>query len=136
MFSSTSFSIPKVEDDDVVMLLPTSGTSGLSKLTIVTNGMFKCSVSVSKFARLVVLFSYEPIRQSLDTLSKGGRIGLYSGSLDRMSQDILVLRPTLFGATPTFWYGLYRQYQAEVDALKAGNTNKRAVIAAIASERD
>ena len=70
--------------DDVTMLLPTSGTSGLPKLTIVTEGMMKAQGRPPDFGVDIVMLSFEPLRQSLDVLVKGGQIGMYSGSMDRL----------------------------------------------------
>lgn len=49
------------------------------------------------------MYAFEPLKQSLDVISKGGSIGVFSGSLDRISEDCQILRPTIFGATPAVW---------------------------------
>lgn len=66
------------------MLLPTSGTSGLPKLTIITDSMLLGQAKPPDFAVETVMLSFEPLRQSLDLLAKGGRIGVYSGSMGRL----------------------------------------------------
>ena len=38
---------------------------------------------------------------------------MFSGSLDDLMDDIRVLRPTVFGSTPLFFEGLYRDFQLE-----------------------
>jgi hypothetical protein len=60
---------------------------------------------ISSYLTRLVMLSHEPLRQSLDVLAKGGRIGMWTGSQTRMFEDIKALRPTVFGATPTLWQG-------------------------------
>ena len=115
---------PKKDKDYPIMLMPTSGTSGIPKLTIMTDSMMVQQANPAKTGKIMVMFSHEPMRQSLDLLAKGGRIGAYSGSLARLHEDIHLLRPTAFGATPTFWNGLHQQYKFEVHE-KIQNENKK-----------
>jgi long-chain acyl-CoA synthetase len=104
--------------DELALLLPTSGTSdGSPKLTIVTDGMLRQQArTVRNNRQPVVMLAYEPLRQTLDVLAKGGRIGVFSGSLDRLLEDAQALRPTVFGGMPTFWQGLYSHFQQELTA--------------------
>lgn len=87
-------------------------------------------VSPPKAAVVTVLLAHEPLRQSLDVLAKGGRIGVYSGSLQRLFSDMKVLRPSMFGSTPTFWEGLYQSYLAELKEAnrRSGETAKPAEV--------
>ena len=103
--------------NDAIMLLPTSGSSGVPKLTIVTTSMLLHQVNVPKTGNLLVMYSFEPLKQNLDVLAKGGSIGVFSG-LSRISDDCRLLCPTTFGATPTFWNGLYSQFQNDLDAMR------------------
>ncbi len=84
--------------NDMVMLLPTSGTSGLPKLTIITNSMLLAQCRPPDFGVDLVMLSFEPLRQSLDVLAKGGSIGVYSGTLERLLvRDSLPLQDMLYG---------------------------------------
>lgn len=62
----TPYVPPDLKPDDIVMLLPTSGSSGNPKLTILTNSMLLHQVVVPRQGRLTVMYSFEPLRQSLD----------------------------------------------------------------------
>eukprot|EP01125_Pyxidicula_operculata_P005488 TRINITY_DN1943_c0_g1_i2.p1 TRINITY_DN1943_c0_g1~~TRINITY_DN1943_c0_g1_i2.p1 ORF type:complete len:1136 (+),score=323.52 TRINITY_DN1943_c0_g1_i2:186-3593(+) len=104
--------------NDIVLLLPTSGTSGVPKLTIVNQSMLMHQVSVPKRATFLVMYSFEPLKQSIDVLCKGGRIGVYSGHISNILQDCALLRPTVLGATPSLWNSLYIDYQNELSTLK------------------
>lgn len=109
-----NYNIPPPVPTDIVMLLPTSGTTGPPKLTIVTDAMLRRSARTSEYGDLLVMIAFEPLRQSLDIFCLGGRIGVFSGSLDILSEDIEALRPTVFGATPTFWNGLHQNFINEL----------------------
>ncbi|CAK0843476.1 unnamed protein product [Prorocentrum cordatum] len=102
--------------ETLLKLLPSSGSTGLPKLVAITEGAsfkvgscsrFQCSVEV-------VAYAYEAIRQTHDVLLQGGRIGVFSGSLDNMLDDVQRLRPTAFAAAPTFWNSLYSQFEQDV----------------------
>jgi long-subunit acyl-CoA synthetase (AMP-forming) len=57
-------------DDNIVMLLPTSGSSGIPKLTIINNKMLMQQLSIPKTAILQVCYSFEPLKQSLDSMNE------------------------------------------------------------------
>lgn len=96
------------------MLIPTSGSTGTPKLTIVTDAMLRRNVRAPDHAETLVVLAYEPLRQSVDIISLGGQIGIFSGNLSKIEEDCKVLRPTIFGATPTFWNGMYREFNIEL----------------------
>lgn len=54
--------------DATAMLLPTSGTSGAPKLTIVTHAMIRQQVRTPDHGTLLVMLSHQPFRQSFDIL--------------------------------------------------------------------
>ena len=118
----------KQEDDDGEiprMLIPTSGTSGDPKLIMVTDAMIMKQFKAPSFGVRTVMYSFQPIRQSFDTLIKGGRIGLWSGDLGALHQDMLVLRPTHFGSTPVFWLAQLQKFNTELqrEILKINTPN-------------
>ena len=97
----------KVDDDDPSdnprMLIPTSGSSGTPKLIIVSDAMIMQQFVAPRFGVRMVMYSFQPVRQSFDLLIKGGRMGVWSGDLSHLHHDMTVLRPTHFGSTPVFW---------------------------------
>lgn len=110
-----------VPPETVVKLLPSSGSTGMPKLVVVTDGCVMRAARVAPPGRRsaaaaapVVVYAYEAMRQSHDVLMQGGSIGFFSGSLSRMLGDCRSLRPTAFAATPTFWNGLHAQFEAEL----------------------
>jgi thioester reductase-like protein len=106
-----------------VMLLPSSGSTGTPKLTIVTDAMLRQQVVVPRMGADNVLLAHQPLNQSLDMLSKGGRIGCGT-SLDEMERDLQALRPTVFGATPVVFQG----WKARFDHMIAEERSAEAAL--------
>lgn len=102
--------------DEPKMLIPTSGSSGQPKLIIVTDAMMLRQFQAPSFGARTIMYSFQPIRQSFDTLIKGGQIGMWSGDLGALHHDMAVLRPTHFGSTPAFWMSQMQQFTADVEA--------------------
>ena len=94
--------------------MPTSGTSGTPKLLIISDAMMLRQFTPPRFGVRTVVYSYQPIRQSFDTLVKGGAIGCWSGSLARLQDDMAALRPTYFASTPAFWQQLLQRFEMEL----------------------
>ncbi|CAE7873612.1 hetM [Symbiodinium sp. KB8] len=110
---SQALRVPSWRDPKrLAKLLPSSGSTGAPKLAVVTEeALFKGSCGrtpESLPGRLgsvdIVTYAYEAIRQSHDVLMQGGRIGVFSGSLDRMLEDVRAL----------FWTGLYSDFENDV----------------------
>jgi thioester reductase-like protein len=109
--------------DRFVMLLPSSGSTGVPKLTIVTDAMLSGQIVVPRLgADHCILASMSELNQTLDILCKGGRIGCAS-SLESIGDDLRILRPTVHGATPVFWSGLKARYN-EMVAAAAGDAGR------------
>jgi fatty acid CoA ligase FadD9 len=99
------------------MLLPSSGSTGVPKLTITTDGMLLQQVVVPRMGGDHCLLAHQSeLNQTLDMLCKGGRIGTAT-ALDEIELDLKALRPSVHGAVPVFWQGLKCRYeQMVVDA--------------------
>jgi fatty acid CoA ligase FadD9 len=99
------------------MLLPSSGSTGVPKLTITTDGMVMQQVIVPRMGADHCLLAHQSeLNQTLDMLCKGGRIGTAT-ALDEIELDLKALRPSVHGAVPVFWQGLKCRYeQMVVDA--------------------
>lgn len=69
--------LPAGYEDEVVMLLPTSGTTGSPKLVMVTDRMMRRSVTTTSQAVEMVLISHQPLRQAIGELCKGAKIGIW-----------------------------------------------------------
>ena len=79
-------------------LLPSSGSTGLPKLVVITEAMIRPAAAAQGPARQSVaqsapiVLAYEAMRQSHDVLMQGGAIGLFSGSLGRLLEDAQIAR--------------------------------------------
>ncbi|MDP2436493.1 MAG: AMP-binding protein, partial [archaeon] len=100
----------KTQQDATAMLIPTSGSTGTPKLSIFSYRMMATQLSPPQFGVQCVMLSHEPLRQSLDIISKGGRIACFRG-IQHLRDDLRMVRPTVFGATPSFWQALRSEYQ-------------------------
>ena len=107
-----------IKEDIPRMLIPTSGSTGTPKLIIVTDSMMLRQFKPPSFGVRTVLYSFQPIRQSFDTLVKGGRIGLWSGNLGDLHRDMKILRPTHFASTPVFWLAQLQKFNSEMRHLE------------------
>lgn len=67
----------------VLKLLPSSGSTGLPKLIVVTEGAPPKPRGAHAAAAPPIVYAYEALRQSLDVVVQGGAIGFFSGSLER-----------------------------------------------------
>ncbi|BFU22058.1 acyl-CoA synthetase, putative [Entamoeba histolytica HM-1:IMSS-B] len=100
------------------LLLSTSGSTGNPKLVIMNEQTLRNSLQPSQPNLQVITITSSLIRQPYDIINKGGSIACYSGSMERLREDIIMVRPTFFGATPTFWYSLYQEFLFETKGLK------------------
>ncbi len=101
--------IPRVAPDDLALLLPTSGTTGVPKLVCFTDAMMsRCASAVPKQGSDMVLLAYQPLRQAVDVLSKGGKIACcdWNGSLEGLLRAARRIRPTVFGGMPSLFSSL------------------------------
>ncbi|KAL7714207.1 Long-chain-fatty-acid CoA ligase [Entamoeba marina] len=102
--------IPLLTNKTPLVLLSTSGSTGEPKLVIQTHQMLCQSLAETKGNIQIITLAFTLIRQLQDLLSKGASIALYSGGMDRLREDILLVRPTFFAATPVFWNSLYAEF--------------------------
>ena len=124
VFTQLNLQHIKEDTDMPIMLMPTSGSSGNPKLIMVTDRMIARQFVAPSFGVRTVMYSFQPIRQSFDTLIKGGQLGLWSGDLGALHHDMAVLRPTHFGSTPVFWIAQLQQFNADVrNAIENMPTN-------------
>ena len=106
-----------VSADSLAKLLPTSGSTDLPKLAIVTDAMLRPrhpTPTSTSAAEGGVQLVYDIVRQPTDLLFAGGCMGVYSGSLLRLFSDCRALAPTSFCAAPTLWNGLFREFETEL----------------------
>ena len=106
----------------------TSGTSGNSKGVMLTNANFLSAITnimqmanIFKFNKDDVYISYLPLAHVFDrlgchtVLSVGGQIGFFSGNVHKITDDLKVLRPTIFPSVPRLLNKVYEKVVAGVN---------------------
>ena len=111
--------------DSVESLCYTSGTTGLPKAAKILSRNAAFGVKgISEVLRSdkIVAISYLPLAHILErgwelyVLSTGGAIGFYSGQIERLSEDIQLLRPTALPSVPRVLNRIAAQIQTQMEA--------------------
>ncbi|KAI9249485.1 hypothetical protein BDA99DRAFT_523921 [Phascolomyces articulosus] len=103
--------------DDLACLMYTSGTTGMPKGAMLTHGNLIAAVSGSMQANATlttdVELCYLPLAHiygrivDLVILCGGGSLGFFSGSVDTLMEDMMILKPTTFPAVPRLLNRIY-----------------------------
>ncbi|WFC97796.1 long-chain-fatty-acid--CoA ligase [Malassezia yamatoensis] len=113
------------DHDHVDALCYTSGTTGLPKASKVTTG--NCGLGVEGLRYVVpdtkmVSISYLPLAHILEKgwelfiIRQGGCIGYYSGSIDRLIEDLQILKPTALPSVPRVLNRIATQIEGQLQA--------------------
>ncbi|KAI8873349.1 acetyl-CoA synthetase-like protein [Ramicandelaber brevisporus] len=127
--------------DDLALILPTSGTSGKSKLVVLSNQCFIIMIGAADWQLKHsggAMFSYEGPNVMLSFLPMahiydqgaslmctlvGGQIGMWSGDPLLLLEDMQALRPTLFAGVPRLFNRIHDKVWSTVRA-KGGLAQK------------
>lgn len=123
--------------DDLFTVQYTSGSTGTPKGVMVTHAaylarsssVFRSDCSADRlphllalaeiarpYARGGVLFSYEPLshssrRNEQTGILHGCRIGFASGDMEKLFEEVQIIRPTGMAGVPRVWNKIYAEYQ-------------------------
>ncbi|KAL6727718.1 hypothetical protein Aduo_009571 [Ancylostoma duodenale] len=116
--------------DDTYIICYTSGTTGTPKGVIITHRNILANISgwaymIDKLEPEILdnkslIISYLPLSHMMEqvshwtTIMYGARIGYFSGSIQRLTEDIKALRPTAFPVVPRLLNRLYGAIQSKV----------------------
>lgn len=125
---------PTLSVDDICTVIFTSGTTGVPKGVVHTNGGFVATIAGyaacnnrMNLARGDITLSYLPqshiYQRGVEIILThlGVRIGYYSGDITRLVEDIQSLRPTVF-------FGVPRVYTRMLDKILSGVKEKSGVV--------
>ncbi|KAI3625551.1 hypothetical protein CBS9595_000912 [Malassezia furfur] len=113
------------DPNHVDALCYTSGTTGLPKASRITSG--NCGLGIEGLHYVVlkekmVAISYLPLAHILErgwelyVLRVGGSIGYYSGKVERLLEDLQILKPTAMPSVPRVLNRIAGQIEAQLEA--------------------
>ena len=108
-----------LEPTDCLTIIYTSGSSGFPKGAMISEETFRASFPNWCLPTSVecVCFSYRPLAWATDrdtvisTFLRGGRTGFFTGDSSRLMEELALVRPTHFSATPSIWNKIYAEFQ-------------------------
>ncbi|GAM18697.1 hypothetical protein SAMD00019534_018720 [Acytostelium subglobosum LB1] len=109
-----------LKSDDIMALTYSSGSTGLPKGVISRDRENNNFVAESKNDYPYVVLSYSTMahaqrRFDHKNLYSGGRIGLFSGNMETLFDDLRELRPHSFWGVPRVFNIIFSQYQRELE---------------------
>lgn len=113
------------DPDFLVSVCYTSGTTGFPKAARITNASVSGSLEGLRWITgdmEMVSISYLPLAHILERgwelfiMYMGGSVGYFSGSVDRLMEDLQLLKPTMFPSVPRVLNRIAGQIQLQMEA--------------------
>lgn len=113
------------DPDALSLLCYTSGTTGLPKAARILNRNAAVAMEGLRWVvndQEMVSISYLPLAHILErgweifVIYMGGSIGYFSGKIDRLTEDLQLLKPTMLPSVPRVLNRIAGQIQAQMDA--------------------
>jgi fatty acid CoA ligase FadD9 len=116
-----------VEPNECLTIIYTSGSSGFPKGAIISSETYLATLSqwCCPSSSDLINFCYEPLAWASDrdsilkTFFRGGRTAFSTGDVSRLMEDLALVRPHNFSATPAIWNKLYAEYKAALSLATA-----------------
>ncbi|CAF2930450.1 unnamed protein product [Rotaria sp. Silwood2] len=129
-----------VDPNECLTIIYTSGSSGFPKGAMISQHAYQSAFlkQCPLFRSSPIYFCYEPLawvtgRSAIfRTFLAGGRTGFSTGDISRLMEDLALVRPSNFSATPAIWNKIYAEYKAALSLVTAHLSSSEA----IASEED
>ncbi|UJR29135.1 hypothetical protein I4U23_010349 [Adineta vaga] len=111
-----------IKPSDCLTIIYTSGSSGFPKGAIISEEAYRATftnwfINCETFR---VSFSYRPLAWAADrdaaigTFIAGGKIGFSTGDINRLMEELTLVRPTQFSAPPSLWNKIYAEYKTAI----------------------
>jgi fatty acid CoA ligase FadD9 len=121
-----------VNPNECLTVVYTSGSSGFPKGSMISESAYQTAFlqRYSAFRLDPIYFCYEPLawitgRSAVfKTFFAGGRTGFSTGEVSLLMEELAIVRPTNFSATPAIWNKIYTEYQAAL-SLAHGSEEDR-----------
>ena len=128
--STLNYDNVNMEPDDCMTIIYTSGSSGFPKGAIISEDAYRATF-VNWFTSCLlegVTFCYRPLAWAADrdaavgAFLNGGRIGFSTGDVNRLMEELAIVRPTQFSAPPSIWNKIYAEYKAALSSISTGQS--------------
>jgi long-subunit acyl-CoA synthetase (AMP-forming) len=123
-----------IKPDECITIIYTSGSSGFPKGAMISEANYLATFSrwCCPSSIDLIHFCYEPLAWASErdtimrTLFGGGRTAFSTGDVSRLMEDLALVRPNSFLATPTIWNKIYAEFKAAL-SLAAAHLSSEAI---------
>ena len=106
--------------DECLTIIYTSGSSGFPKGAIISESAYRATFVDQYRTNLPerIKFTYRPLAWAADrdatigAILCGGRIGFSTQDVNRLMEELSLVRPTQFSAPPSIWNKIYGEFKA------------------------
>ena len=135
--STTKYSYVTMRPDDCMTIIYTSGSSGFPKGAIIPEKAYRATFPgvFSSSSRELIRFCYRPLawaasRDSIiGSFLSGGRVGISTGDVSRLFEELALVRPTQFSAPPGIWNKVYAEFQVALSKVDHSYSSEAAIVA-------
>ncbi|CAF1436026.1 unnamed protein product, partial [Rotaria sordida] len=130
--STKQYESVNVGPNECLTIIYTSGSSGFPKGAMIPHNAYQTAFlqRCPAFRIDPIYFCYEPLawvtgRSAVfRTFFAGGRTGFSTGDISLLIEDLALVRPTNFSATPAIWNKIYAEYQAALSLATASEEDR------------
>jgi long-chain acyl-CoA synthetase len=112
-----------VDPSDLYLISYTSGTTGQPKGAMVTHKAVVCTAMLERMNPLLtgppVYLSYLPMAHVYERIFlifcvvRRGQIGIFNGDVLKLTEDLALLKPTIFASVPRLYNKFYQKINAK-----------------------